>query len=250
MTSGSPRCMIQAALNGDRSRQEHPAVPVSIEELVHDAREVVVAGAGAIHLHPRDADGRETVDSRIVDAVARTVREACGVPVGVTTEASIEPDLERRLAMIRRWTEPDCSSVNVSEEGSSRVMQALLDAGIGIEAGVWTVEDVEALARSGLADRVLRVLVEPGEMQVGRDIEAALALVDDIHRVLDRHEITAPRLQHGDGVLTWPLLRDAIRRSCDTRIGFEDTLVGPDGTRAPANATLVRIAASIRDQLV
>ncbi|HWV25493.1 MAG TPA: 3-keto-5-aminohexanoate cleavage protein [Thermomicrobiales bacterium] len=239
--------MIQVAQNGDRSHEEHPAVPLSVTDLVRDAIASVAAGAGAIHLHPRDASGQETLDSAIVNEVAREVRKRCAVPIGVTTEASIEPDLELRLAMIRDWHEPDYASVNISEEGSIRVMRALLDAEIGIEAGVWTVEDAEALVASGLGDRILRVLVEPGEMQVGQDVDAAFTLIEGIHQTLDRHGITAPRLQHGDGALTWPLLRDALARGIDTRIGFEDTLVGPDGTLALDNAALVRIACSIRD---
>jgi hypothetical protein len=42
-------------------------------------------------------------------------------------------------------------------------MAALRAAGIGIEAGVWSVEDVGALERSGFADALVRVLVEPGD---------------------------------------------------------------------------------------
>jgi uncharacterized protein (DUF849 family) len=245
-TPSSISPLIQAALNGDRTRGDHPTVPLSIDELTRDAVACVKAGAGAIHLHPRDETGRERLDGEIVDEVTRRVREACGVPVGVTTGAWIEPDLERRLAMIRTWTEPDYTSVNVSEEGWIDVMEALIERGIGIEAGVWTVEDAEALAASGLVDRVLRVLVEPGEAQVGKSVEDALALVEKIHQTLDRHGITAPRLQHGDGAVTWRVLEDALRRGIDTRIGLEDTLHGPDGERISDNAALVAIASRLR----
>jgi uncharacterized protein (DUF849 family) len=70
----------------------------------------------------------------------------------------------------------------------------------------------------------------------------AVALVDDIHAVLDEHRLTAPRLQHGDGEATWVLLTDAVRRGIDTRIGFEDTRHEPDGTLTSGNAALVRAA--------
>lgn len=241
--------MVQAALNGDRTREDHAAVPISAEELVRDAVVCVAAGAGALHLHPRDDEGRESLDGAVVDAVVRRVREACGVPVGVTTGAWIEPDLERRLAMIRTWTAPDYTSVNISEPGSTEVMRALIERGIGIEAGVWTVEDAEALAASGLGDRVLRVLVEPGEQQVGKSVAGALALVEAIHRRLDQAGITAPRLQHADGAVTWAVLEDAIRRGVDTRIGLEDTLQGPDGEVIPGNTDLVRIACRLREDI-
>src|SRR5215213_7525336 len=98
--------LLQAALNGPFGKDVHPAVPVSAEELARDAAACVAAGAGAIHLHPRDAEGRESLDAAVVDAVAAGVRAACGVPVGVTTGAWIEPDVERRLALVRAWTAP------------------------------------------------------------------------------------------------------------------------------------------------
>ena len=99
--------MLQAALNGDRTKGAHPALPLSVDELAHDAAACVAAGARAIHLHPRDSEGRERLDPDIVDEVVVRVREACGVPVGVSTGAWIEPNLERRLELVRRWREPD-----------------------------------------------------------------------------------------------------------------------------------------------
>src|SRR5829696_7600546 len=97
------RIGLQAALNGDRTRDEHAAVPVSVEELARDAAACVAAGARAIHLHPRGPEGRETLDAGVVNEVVTEVRRACGVPGGVTTSAEIEPDPERRLALVRSW---------------------------------------------------------------------------------------------------------------------------------------------------
>jgi uncharacterized protein (DUF849 family) len=230
--------LLQAALNGDRVKADHPAVPVSARELARDAAACVAAGARAIHLHPRDAKGRERLDAEVVDQVVAEVRRACGVPVGVSTGAWIEPDLERRLRCVRAWRTPDYASVNVSEAGSEEVMRALLEAGIGIEAGVWSVEDAERLAASELGGRVTRILVEPVQVGAAKAVE----VVDGIHRTLDAHGLDAPWLQHGDGEATWVLLRDAIRRGLATRIGLEDTLVEPDGERTAGNEALVRAA--------
>jgi uncharacterized protein (DUF849 family) len=232
--------LLQAALNGPSTKADHPAVPLSVDELARDAAACVAAGAGALHLHPRDREGRERLDASVVDAVVAGVR-AAGVPVGVSTGAWIEPDLERRVALVAAWTEPDYASVNLSEPGAERVMRALLDAGVGIEAGVWSVEDAERLAATGLADRLVRVLIEPVEVGAAD----AVAVVSAIHDALDRLGIVAPRLQHGDGEATWVLLRDALLRGLDTRIGLEDTQYEPDGTRASGNEALVRAAARI-----
>jgi uncharacterized protein (DUF849 family) len=233
--------LLQATLNGDLTTTAHPAVPVTAQELARDAVACVEAGAGAIHLHPRDAGGRERLDGAVVDAVVIAVRDACGVPVGVSTGAWIEPDIERRIALVGAWRTPDYASVNVCEPGAARIMEALLAAGVGVEAGVWSVEDADRLAATGLAQDVTRVLVEPVEAPDGE----AIALVDAIHQALDDHAITVPRLQHGDGEATWTLLTDAVRRGIDTRIGLEDTLHEPDGTPTSGNAALVRAARAL-----
>jgi uncharacterized protein (DUF849 family) len=237
--------LLQAALNGDREKADHPATPVSVEELERDASACVAAGARAIHMHPRDPEGRQTLEAGAVDGAVARVRRACGVPVGVTTSAEIEPDPERRLQLVGAWGEPNYTSVNLSEPGAPELIEVLVGMGVGVEAGVWTVEDAERLAASGLGARVTRILVEPGELQLeGSQDEATrvLELVDAIYRTLDRHALFAPRLQHGDGHVAWVLLRDVIRRGLDTRIGLEDTLVGPDDEWVAGNEALVRAA--------
>jgi uncharacterized protein (DUF849 family) len=220
---------LQAALNGPYTKDDHPAMPVTAAELAADARACVAAGARLIHQHTRDQHGRESLSADVIDAVVREVRAACGVPVGVSTGAWIEPDLEKRLALIAAWTEPDYASVNVSEDGAFAVMRALKERGIGVEAGVWTLEDARKLSTDGPRRGLTRILIEP----VDADPSTAIELVATI-----RHEATgAPLLQHGDGAATWPLLEDAVRAGIDTRIGLEDT-------READNPTLVRRAMS------
>ena len=81
-----------------------------------------------------------------------------------------------------------------------------------------------------------------GEAQGGRN--DAIPMADAIREILDRADVKAPRLQHGDGELTWILIEDAVRRGLDTRVGLEDNLYLPDGARARGNADL---AAAARD---
>jgi uncharacterized protein (DUF849 family) len=230
--------LLQAALNGPLTKDDHPAVPVTADELACDAASCVAEGARSLHIHPRDGGGVERADGATVDAVTRRVRDACGAEISVTTGAWIEPDLDRRVELISSWREPDCATVNVSEEGSFAVMEALLAAGVAIEAGVWSVADAERLAVSGIANRVLRILVEPVALRAS----GAAAFVDEIHRALDELGLAAPRLQHGDGEATWVLIGDAVRRGIGTRVGLEDTFLEPDGRRTAGNAALVKAA--------
>ena len=54
-----------------------------------------------------------------------------------------------------------------------------------------------------------------------------------------------PRLHHGEGPATWPVLRQGSALGRDLRIGLEDTLRMPDGTLARDNAALVAAAARL-----
>ncbi|SDI75939.1 Uncharacterized conserved protein, DUF849 family [Frankineae bacterium MT45] len=230
--------LLQAALNGAHQRDGQTAVPISPAELAADAAECVQAGAGAIHLHPRDANGREQLTADVVDDAVRRVKELCRVPVGVSTGAWIEPDPQRRAKHVRTWRWPDSASVNLSEDGAMFVMRACLDCGIGIEAGVSSVEDAERLARSGYGNLVSRILIEP----VNTPADSSVAVVDEIHAVLDRRRLGAPRLQHGEGDAAWILLEDAVARGIDTRIGLEDTRCDRSGAAISSNGSLVRAA--------
>jgi uncharacterized protein (DUF849 family) len=234
--------MLKAALNGDREPKSHPALPIDPHQLAADAAACVSAGAGAVHIHPRGPDGLETLDPSVIDETLRTVRRKgnVDVPIGVSTGAWIEPDPERRAAAIAQWREPDMASVNLSEEGAEMIMAALESAGIGIEAGVWSVPDAEKLKASGFADRLVRVLIEIVNPTANPEGEAR-----DIDAALDRLGIGAPRLHHGEDAATWPVLRQAERLGWDMRIGLEDTLLLPDGSRAASNEELVKVALSL-----
>jgi uncharacterized protein (DUF849 family) len=229
--------MIQATLNGPYDKDRHPRLPVSRVELAEDVAACARAGACHFHVHVRDAAGAETLDPLVVNEVVSRIRGDLDVAIGLTTGAWIEPDLHRRVAQVQGWRGVDYATVNVSEEGFARVMRAMLETGTAVDAGVFTVDDVEPLARSGLLPHVLRVSVEPLE-----EAAEVLAAVKDIHHALDDAGSTAPRLQHGDGDAAWLMVHDALRRGLDTRVGFEDTVRLPDGSVAPDNAALVAAA--------
>jgi uncharacterized protein (DUF849 family) len=237
--------VIQCCLNGARTPAEHPAVPITPEQLGADARAVVLAGAGSLHVHPRGADGAESLAPADVADAVHAIRVASPrTELSLTTGSWIfGDDVDARLRAISGWTErPDLCSVNVGEAGWEDVVALLLERGIETEAGVATVEEAEALAASGLVESwgagsrgrgrrhlpVRRILVEVD----GEDAAEALA-------VLDRAAIPTPRLHHGYELPTYAVIDAARARGRDVRVGLEDTLVLRDGARAPDNAALV-----------
>lgn len=232
--------MLQAALNGARRREDYPTVPWSAEDLARSAAEAVAAGAAAIHVHVRDGRGAESLESEDVARTVRALRAAVpGVPIGVSTGAWIVPNTEKRHHLVAGWTElPDYASVNFDEPGSWLLAGMLIQRHVGIEAGAANTTAATRLARTGLAPRCLRILLEP---QV-QDFETALGVVRDVEVVLDDAAITIPRLLHGSDRTAWPMIGEATRRGYQTRIGFEDAVTLPDGTPAPSNAALVAAA--------
>jgi uncharacterized protein (DUF849 family) len=231
--------MLKCCLNGARRAGEHPACPTTAAALARDASTTVAAGAGALHVHPRDPAGRESLDGRAVGEAVAAIRAAVDVPVGVTTGAWVVPDPGERLRAIERWEVlPDFASVNLHEAGAIEAAELLLDRGVGVEAGVWHPEAAGVLADSGLADRCLRILLEPMEPE----LPAALATVGRIEERLGGAAAGVPRLLHGTDRTAWALLAEAGRRGWQARIGLEDTLLRPDGRRAAGNEELVRLA--------
>ena len=53
--------LIKACLNGSRQPGDHPALPLSPNELAREGKRAIDAGAGALHIHPRRADGTMTL---------------------------------------------------------------------------------------------------------------------------------------------------------------------------------------------
>jgi uncharacterized protein (DUF849 family) len=233
--------LLKACLNGSRTDDEHPAIPRTPSELAAEGRASVDAGARVLHLHPYDAEGHETLEAGPCAAALRAVREACpGIAVSLSTSADIESDPQRRLKLIETWTElPDLVTANQGEPGILDLCEHLTGRGVGIEAGLLRLEDARAFVAAGIAERCVRVLVEP----LDADPATAVAHAAAMEQMLDEAGVTLEQVHHGDDVATWHVMQRAVSRGHGIRIGLEDTTVLPDGRRAAGNGELVRAAA-------
>ena len=226
---------VMACLNGGRTRVEHPVVPLSPAELAADAIAVQAAGAFAVHVHPTDRHGVQTMDAKACDAAVAAIRAAVPrLPIGVSTSAAINPDPFARAAALAAWRQrPDFVSVNLSELGWTGIARAALHAGIAIEAGLAVAADAEELRRSPFAHQILRALVE-----VDGGAEDARAIAELIPPAV-------AQLWHGSGARTWEVISAAGAAGIDVRVGLEDVLVLPDGSTAADNAELVGAAVAL-----
>lgn len=234
---------LKACLNGRREPSEHPALPVTPAAIAAEAVAAVAAGADALHIHPKDPSGHDTLEPGVVAAVLETVRAAVpGVAVGLTTGAWAVPGPAQRLDLVRRWTAlPDFASVNWHEPGSVELAETLLDAGAGVEPGLWTPEAVAAWRAWPRRESSLRLLLEVTDDRPDQAVAAAGRLV----AAVGPDSGGVPVLLHGEGPSAWPVFEEAVRGGLQARIGLEDVLVLPDGAPARGNADLVTAARAL-----
>lgn len=234
--------IIQACINGARPAGHHPQLPLTPEATLRDSRACIAAGAAELHLHPRDADGHESL--RAVDAAMAALRTACpGTLIGVSTGDWIEGDAAATRACIAAWENlPDYASVNLSEPDAPAVMALLTEKRVGIEAGLATVADAQRFLSLPDCHRVFRVLIEIEEQHQ----PTADLIADDIMQLLDAADLHRPRLLHGFDATAWHFVRRAQELRYSTRIGLEDVQMRPDGSICTGNAQLVADAVAMR----
>jgi uncharacterized protein (DUF849 family) len=240
--------LLQVCVNGARDTARRPWLSADETEAAADAARALAAGGQEVHLHPKDAAGRDSLAAHDVARWVRAMRSACpDVPIGVTTGAWAAPDPSRRLQAIAEWTElPDHASVNWHEDGADEVAALLIERGVRVEAGIWDGAGLEAWRRSPVRADCLRVLVElPDEAA-----ETVRAHAEGLIAHVPGEEPSLPILLHGEERSAWPAFDLAVERGLDSRVGLEDSLTLPDGRPASDNASLVRAAVMRRRALI
>jgi uncharacterized protein (DUF849 family) len=232
---------MKACLNGGRSRDDHPGVPLAPAQL---------AAAEAIHLHPRHAGGRESLLAADVAAAVAAVRRACpATPAGMPAGLRItDGDPAARRSAVAAWAgippgaRPDFASASVSEPGWADLCRVLASAAIAAEAGAWPAADTAQPAAGGPAMEWLRI---PAEI-IDVPAAGAAAAADEILGCLDQLAVTAPRLLHAEGLTCWPLIAHAGMPGLPARAGLGDTTADPGGSSASGNAELTEPAQRMR----
>lgn len=231
--------IIQACINGSRKPDFHSSLPLTVSDMARDAIAVVDAGANELHVHARDENGRESLNA--VDDTVSAIRRACpGTLVGVSTAAWIEADATRTRQAVTSWRcRPDYASVNLSEEDAPGLMDLLARSGIGVEAGLATVDDARRFVALEERDRAFRILVE---LDNEADAVAADKTCNDILAVLRQAGVSRQILLHGYDETVWHFVRRARRERLSTRVGLEDGKTLPNGGLARDNAEIVAAA--------
>ncbi|MBE9556246.1 MAG: 3-keto-5-aminohexanoate cleavage protein [Proteobacteria bacterium] len=109
--------ILAVAPNGARKTQaDHPAIPITPDELAAEAARCREAGAAMIHLHVRDADNKHSLDADAYAAATAAIRREVGdgIVIQMTTEAvGIYAPAEQMAAV--RAVRPEAASMAVRE---------------------------------------------------------------------------------------------------------------------------------------
>lgn len=232
--------LLKAAINGGRSRREHPAVPHTIEEIVAASRAAVAAGADVVHAHVIDHHGEQTIAPEAIGSWVRASRAADpSLVIGTTTGLWTVSSHEERMSHLESWPSdalPDFASVAFCEEGAGTAAELVIARGMILESAVWSMDDVPALLASPTLRHNVRILIEPETEDPGEAVTQCREIASAIRAVVP----DIPILYHGYDETVWPVIDAAIADGCETRVGFEDGVRLADGRLPADNAELVR----------
>ena len=241
--------LLKAAINGGRPSEGDRIVPQTTEQIVAATVAAVQAGANVVHAHVRTPNNGQTIHPDAVGEWVRATRSANPeIVIGTTTGLWTVESHEQRMEYVAAWPAdalPDFASSAFCEPGAAEMAELILERGMDLESAVWSMDDVPALLASPTLHRNVRVLIEPET----EDSELAVKQCREIAATLREAGVTAPILYHGYDETVWPVVRAAIEDGCETRIGFEDGVLLPDGTPALSNDELIAAVGRLEAEL-
>jgi 3-keto-5-aminohexanoate cleavage enzyme len=244
-----------APTGAETSKEDYPALPTTLGELVNTAKRCEAAGAAMIHLHIRDADHVPTLDlGRMIETVT-AIRENTAMIVQLSTGGAVTDPFEHRLRVLD--AAPDSCSLTVGTVNFgddvfmnpwpfvTELYQLTQEREVVPEFELFDLGHVAALHRLldkfGLpyggkvhCDLVMGV---PGGMPGTTD--ALVAAVNGLPDAVTSWSAT------GVGRTTLPVAMTALSKGGHLRVGMEDTLTLAKGRPVLHNVELVERASAL-----
>ncbi|GII97275.1 3-keto-5-aminohexanoate cleavage protein [Sinosporangium siamense] len=107
-----PIVLTAAVTGGDVLPSQSPAIPCGPEAIIEAAVAAARAGATAVHLHAREADGRPTGSASMFKEIVAGVREQSDVVINITTGGSVDMTPDERLEGVVAVV-PDIATLNL-----------------------------------------------------------------------------------------------------------------------------------------
>lgn len=253
VAAGWTPLILSVAPNGARkTKADHPALPMTPDEIAETGAACLAAGAAMIHLHVRDSDGGHTLSPQIYREAIAALRERLGkdLIIQATSDAVgiYSPDEQIKLV---RDLQPEAVSLAIREllpEGSGHdSFQAfahwMADEGIMPQWILYSADDVVRF--QGLKDRGVIPAGPSFRLYVlGRYTKDQHSDPNDLLAFLHAASGDDPWAICAFGAKETASALTAAALGGHARVGFENNLLLPDGATAPDNAALVAAVAA------
>jgi len=252
-----PPLVLTVAPNGARrGKADHPAIPITADEVAATAAACLDAGAAMIHLHIRDRDGRHLLDVDGYRTAMAAIRARVGPALVIqpTTEAVGIYNRHQQMALVRAL-KPEQVSMAVrelipDEAAESQAAEFLAwahQAHVAVQHILYDVADVRRFVvqkRRGIVPGpVAPVLFVLGRYVDGQQSDP-LELLPFIETWREAGE-AGPWAVCAFGRREGAVGASAASLGGHVRIGFENNFHLADGGIAPNNETLVRAMAEL-----
>jgi len=240
--------IVTVAPNGAyKTKEQHPQVPLTAEDLAQTAKSCLAAGAAMMHMHVRRPDGRHLLDAHAYKEATAAVRKAVGqeLVVQITTEAAQVYQPHEQMQVVRDVV-PEAVSVGLREilrpEVPETEVQAffvwLAERNVMTQVILYDVADVQAwqcLRTQGIVSENKWFLL----FVLGRYSAGQTSRATDLLPFLQAHDQSYPWAMCAFGPEENACAITAAGLGGHVRVGFENNLYLKNGAVAPDNAALV-----------
>jgi 3-keto-5-aminohexanoate cleavage enzyme len=248
-----------APTGAEVSKAQWPQLPVTLDELVTEARACEQAGASLIHVHIRGDDHRPSLDPGRLRETVAALRAQTSLVVQLSTGGSVHDPLNARLAVLDAGPDScslSCGTVNFGDDvflnpwpfmlelfGKARELHVVPEFelfDLGQVTALHRLLDTCGLPWGGKV-HVDFVLGVPGGM--AGTVQALVAGVQALPDAVTSWSAT------GIGRTHLPVMAAALALGGSLRVGMEDNLIYARGRPVAGNVELVERAARLATEL-
>ena len=245
------KLIITAAICGaEVTKEQNPAVPYTVEEIVREAKSAVDAGAAIVHLHVRYDDGTPTQSrDRFQECEEAILKECPNVILIPSTGGAVGMTPDERLQSTDTTPLPematlDCGTCNFGDEIFDNTMptmracgKRMMERGIQPEYECFEMghlDTILTMARKG------QVPGAPMQFNFVLGVPGCTpATVDNLCWLVKNIPAGSTWTATGIGRYAFQLAAPAIVMGGNVRVGFEDNLYLERGVLAKSNGELV-----------
>lgn len=255
------KLIITAAICGaEVTKEQNPAVPYTVEEIVREAKSAVDAGAAIVHLHVREDDGTPTQSHVRFQECEEAIYKVCpdvilipstGGAVGMSPEERLD---STNTTPIPEMATLDCGTCNFGDEIFDNTMptmrafgKRMIEKGIKPEYECFEMghlDTILTMARKG------KVPGDPMQFNFVLGVPGCTpATVSNLAWMVNQIPAGSTWTVTGVGRSAFPMAAAAIAMGGNVRVGFEDNIYLSKGVKASSNGELVAKVVRIAKEL-